>query len=128
MRARIPRTRLRLQVQDLRPGEYSWVSSYGVHINPTGRVWVEKEALLQRGAGQQPWPEDGPHYRGDFRVQRQADGTLTMCISADDLIVPSREVWCDDEYKKFEPISGIELLGAEVEPCPTCRGSGWKKQ
>ena len=120
--ARIPRTRLRLTVGDLQPGEHAWIQAYDLMVRPDGRAYLKHDATLTRGVGRGDWPRHNEV--GAYRVDVTDDGHV-LNIFTDDLITSDAWNLSIEQERALIPVRKIVLLTPEDTPCPQCKGTGW---
>jgi hypothetical protein len=121
MSARLPRTRLRMEVADLLVGETSWIRQHHLHVQADGRVYVRKDADMVPWYGRGDWPNHNTY--GDYLVEREEDG-FALHVFKDDTFGTGRDLE-GSEAERYFAFSRIELHVPEHKPCKTCGGRGW---
>jgi hypothetical protein len=119
MRARFPRSQLRLSPDELLPGEHGILREFDVVISEDRRIYINKSATLVSVFGPDKW-HDRPVDEGKCLIRRDEDG-YTLVVPRN-FITSTRSNIMDHKY--HIAISKLELID-ESKICHTCRGRGY---
>lgn len=122
-RARMPRSYLRLNPDDLLPGETGVLREFGIVIDSERRVYVNKTVQMVRVLGfdqKDEWARHGQE--GVALLRRESDGSLT-------LIFPKDHRWLTHKPLEMDrvsliPVENLEFILPEQE-CDKCKGAGY---
>lgn len=118
---RVPRSRLRVRLSELQPGEWTWVSVFHLKVLENGRAFFRKDAVVHE-VKYDAW-QRGQLRERESIVRRAEDGCFEL------VVMPFNRLTCDtfnseDEREEYAKVDRVLLVEEPVEPCEGCQGTG----
>lgn len=119
MRARWPRSKLRLSPEELLPGEHGAIKDFSIRVASDRRVYVEKTTQMYKIFGRNEWPDE--RETCNCLIKKDDSGYTLIALKNFDLM-PNDPI----DYRNYLAISNLIFINEE-QVCPTCKGFGFTK-